>query len=310
MAVTLSRPPSYHGQYPDYRPSSSSTNIPAASILSPSSDSYNSATTLPSISIFNFSDLRDRMTAFSTKFDAFLDRSRRQVLSERNEYRGRLSELREDQSSTLKALSALQSTHKAHAQATQQQSAELRDLHSTIATITARRDAVAAGKERLQLRIEEAKRRIDVRREAQREFAERFERQKGRDGPEVGFWEGILGMRLESAANDNGNKEGWVRVVFWELPTNTTSSTSTSTASSTGMQKNANANCSTGTGEAWFELDCSSDEYRLGRCVPSLKSERSEDVLERLNGEGDIGAFLKRMRGLIVEVLTGGDREK
>lgn len=42
---------------------------------------------------FNFDDLRRRMTDFSTKFDAYLERGRRQVLSERNSFRARLSEL-------------------------------------------------------------------------------------------------------------------------------------------------------------------------------------------------------------------------
>lgn len=42
---------------------------------------------------FNFDDLRRRMAEFTNKFDAYLERGRRQVLSERNSFRARLSEL-------------------------------------------------------------------------------------------------------------------------------------------------------------------------------------------------------------------------
>jgi kinetochore protein Spc25 len=42
---------------------------------------------------FNFEDLRARMTAFTAKFDAFIEKGRKRVLEERNEFKARLSEL-------------------------------------------------------------------------------------------------------------------------------------------------------------------------------------------------------------------------
>lgn len=42
---------------------------------------------------FNFEDLRRRMAEFTTKFDAFIENGRKQVLRERNEFRARLGEL-------------------------------------------------------------------------------------------------------------------------------------------------------------------------------------------------------------------------
>ena len=50
------------------------------------------ATQLPSVD-FNFEDLRQRMAAFTVKFDAFIERGRKRVLEERNEFRGRLGEI-------------------------------------------------------------------------------------------------------------------------------------------------------------------------------------------------------------------------
>jgi hypothetical protein len=50
------------------------------------------STQLPSVD-FNFEDLRQRMAAFTVKFDAFIEKGRKRVLEDRNEFRGRLSEL-------------------------------------------------------------------------------------------------------------------------------------------------------------------------------------------------------------------------
>jgi hypothetical protein len=54
--------------------------------------SDNPLTQLPRVD-FNFEDLRQRMTAFTVKFDAFIEKGRKRVLEERNEFRGRLGEL-------------------------------------------------------------------------------------------------------------------------------------------------------------------------------------------------------------------------
>jgi len=54
--------------------------------------SDNPLTQLPTVD-FNFDDLRRRMADFTVKFDAFIERGRKRVLEERNEFRGRLGEL-------------------------------------------------------------------------------------------------------------------------------------------------------------------------------------------------------------------------
>ena len=70
-------------------PFSTSTSSRAAIPLSPQS---NPLTQLPNVD-FGFDDLRQRMSAFSVKFDAFIERGRKRVLEERNEFRERLGEL-------------------------------------------------------------------------------------------------------------------------------------------------------------------------------------------------------------------------
>lgn len=50
------------------------------------------ADTLPNIN-FGFDDLRDRMTKFTAKFDAFIEQGRKRVLEERNQFRMNVAEL-------------------------------------------------------------------------------------------------------------------------------------------------------------------------------------------------------------------------
>lgn len=56
-----------------------------------SADAPSMADSLPSIN-FGFEDLRNRMAQFSAKFDAFIERGRKQVLEERNQFRINLTE--------------------------------------------------------------------------------------------------------------------------------------------------------------------------------------------------------------------------
>lgn len=49
-------------------------------------------TQLPTVD-FNFEDLRRRMADFTVRFDAFIEKGRKRVLEERNEFRGRLGEI-------------------------------------------------------------------------------------------------------------------------------------------------------------------------------------------------------------------------
>ena len=70
-------------------PFSASASSRAAAPMSPQPHPL---TQLPNVD-FNFEDLRQRMSAFTVKFDAFIERGRKRVLEERNEFRERLGEL-------------------------------------------------------------------------------------------------------------------------------------------------------------------------------------------------------------------------
>jgi len=57
-----------------------------------SSDAPSMADQLPSVN-FNFEDLRERMARFTSRFDDFIERGRKRVLEERNQFRMNVTEL-------------------------------------------------------------------------------------------------------------------------------------------------------------------------------------------------------------------------
>lgn len=74
--------------------STSGMRPPLASATAPSM-----ADSLPSIN-FGFEDLRSRMAQFTAQFDAFIERGRKQVLEERNQFKSGLAELQGGSSHT------------------------------------------------------------------------------------------------------------------------------------------------------------------------------------------------------------------
>ena len=57
-----------------------------------SAEAPSMADSLPSID-FGFEDLRDRMARFTVRFDEFIEKGRKRVLEERNQFRINLAEL-------------------------------------------------------------------------------------------------------------------------------------------------------------------------------------------------------------------------
>lgn len=75
------------------------------------------ADSLPSIN-FGFEDLRNRMAQFTVKFDAFIERGRKQVLEERNQFHINLAELQGALSDTPLSNPSLTDKHRGRTDAT------------------------------------------------------------------------------------------------------------------------------------------------------------------------------------------------
>jgi kinetochore protein Spc25 len=64
----------------------------SASMRASSHDAPSMADQLPSIN-FGFDDLRSRMNQFTARFDDFIEKGRRRVLEERNQFRMNVAEV-------------------------------------------------------------------------------------------------------------------------------------------------------------------------------------------------------------------------
>ncbi|KAG5292771.1 kinetochore protein spc25 [Histoplasma ohiense] len=238
-----------------------------------SADAPSMADQLPSIN-FGFEDLRSRMAQFTAKFDSFIERGRKQVLEERNQFRVNLAELQEDRRLKQKDIEILDLKSQTHAQTLQKEAAEAAEMHEAIAAITAQRDARLATRDRFKQQIDETQRTINQRLEAQKAHSRQLDAQARLNTPELEFWQDYLCLRIEGAG-----REDRLRIVYTHL-----------------VEKDWER-------EAWFELGTASRDYEVFHCRPKLERAAVEQELMVVNDDRDFGAFLKRMRRLFVAAM-------
>ncbi|KAI9737752.1 MAG: kinetochore-associated Ndc80 complex subunit spc25 [Cirrosporium novae-zelandiae] len=238
-----------------------------------SADAPSMADTLPSIN-FGFEDLRDRMAKFTMRFDEFIERGRKHVLEERNQFRMNVTELQEDQRLKRKSIEILSLKSQTHAQILQKEAQETAEMHAAISAITLQRNRNAETRDRLLQSIAATQKAIDEKLAAQRDHAKNMDAQASLNGPELEFWENNLGMRIEGAGMD-----GRIKFVFDKL-----------------VQGKEDQ-------EGWVELDLDKRDYEIVYCRPKLDKEELNRVLDRLNETRALAGFLKDMRGLFVKAL-------
>ncbi|KAI1905739.1 kinetochore-associated Ndc80 complex subunit spc25 [Ophidiomyces ophidiicola] len=238
-----------------------------------SADAPSMADQLPALN-FGFEDLRARMAQFTTKFDAFIERGRKQVLEERNQFRVNLAELQEDRRMKQKDIEILALKTQTHAQTLQKETMEAAEMNEAIAMISQQCDTQLVTRDRLKQQIEETQKTINQRLEAQKAHARHLESQARLNVPELEFWQDYLCLRIEGAG-----REDRLKVVYSHL-----------------LEKDWEK-------EAWFELGTSSREYEVFRCRPKLERGAIERELDIINEDRDFGAFLKRMRKLFVAAM-------
>ncbi|KAJ6036054.1 kinetochore protein spc25 [Penicillium herquei] len=142
-----------------------------------SADAPSMADSLPNIN-FGFEDLRNRMAHFTAKFDAFIERGRKQVLEERNQFHINLAELQ----------------------------------------VTMERDSRLTKRDRLKQQIAETQKAINQRLEAQKAHAKQLDAQSRLNNPELEFWQDYLCLRIEGAGRDDRLKFVYSHIVEkdWE----------------------------------------------------------------------------------------------
>ncbi|KAE8321037.1 putative kinetochore protein spc25 [Aspergillus sergii] len=238
-----------------------------------SADAPSMADSLPSIN-FGFEDLRNRMAQFTARFDAFIEKGRKQILEERNQFKIGLAELQEDQRMKQRDIEILNLKSQTHDQTIQKEAAEAAEMHGTIASITMERDSRLAKRDRLKQQINETQKAINQKLEAQKAHARHLDAQARLNIPELEFWQDYLCLRIEGAG-----REDRLKFIFSHL-----------------LEKDWEA-------EAWFELGTSSRDYDVFHTRPKVDRDALNRELDILNEDRDFGAFLKRMRRLLVEAM-------
>nr|OQO28250.1 hypothetical protein B0A51_05400 [Rachicladosporium sp. CCFEE 5018] len=240
------------------------------SFAPPSRAPLSMADTLPSAD-FNFDDLRQRMSAFTLRFDDFIAKGRKRVLEERNAFRANVAELEESHRSAAQQISSLQTASSTHATTLEKESAEKEDLESAITQLQSQRTSHLALRTELQTSLSHSKIRLAALRAQQAEHQSAIAAQARENAPELAFWERTLGLRVEGAGGEV------LRFVF------------------DGLRDE----------EVWFELNTGSEEFEVVATEPGVEAESVRRVVEEANERKNLGGLLKGMRGLLGDAVKG-----
>ncbi|KAF2102849.1 kinetochore protein Spc25 [Rhizodiscina lignyota] len=248
--------------------STSAIHAPFSSATAPSM-----ADSLPNIN-FGFKELRDRMDSFTFRFDQFIERGRKRVLEEGNQFRINVAELQKDQHMRKRNIEIMTLKTATYAQTVAKESQETAEMHSAINNLTSQRDDRLAQRDALKQQIAEVQKDIAARRSAQQSHQRYLNQQSRFNMPELDFWQDYLCMRIEGAGAVDRLKFVFTHVceADWEK-------------------------------EAWFELGTGSRDYQIFRCSPKLERRELEQLLDKLNEGRDLTPFLKGIRALFVQAL-------
>ncbi|KAF1810413.1 hypothetical protein P152DRAFT_483877 [Eremomyces bilateralis CBS 781.70] len=237
------------------------------------SNAISMADNLPSVD-FKFDELRERMARFTVRFDDFIERGRKRVLEERNQFRMNVAEMQEDHRIKNRDVEILQLKTTSHVQSVAKESQETNEMHSAITSLTTQRDEHATHRDALLAHISSVQATIASRKAAQQAHARHLSQQARFNVPELDFWENNLCMRIEGAGAVDRLKFVFTHVceTDWER-------------------------------EAWFELGTGSRDYQVFSARPKLEREDIERCVEKLNESRDLAPFLKGMRELFIRVM-------
>lgn len=149
-------------------------------------------------------------------------------------------------------------------------------MNEAIRLLTEQKEDHLARRDRLRADITSIQSSIKQKREAQAIHQRTLEAQARHNIPELRFWEHCLGLRIEASGSGVDDQLRFVFVCIDERDEGK---------------------------EAWFELQMGGKEYEVVESKPRLESESLDAVVESLNENREIGAFLKGMRGLFMETF-------
>ncbi|KAF8458896.1 chromosome segregation protein Spc25-domain-containing protein [Terfezia claveryi] len=233
----------------------------------------NPALTLPAVN-FGFDELRDQMNRFTLRFDDFIEKGRRRLLEEKNEFARNMAEDKEIAREMRTQMEYFKEKEREVQEQSHRESTEVTDTQSTITTMTRTHNTLLTTQHSLNTHLSTLTSNLSSLRQHHLNQRNNLTALSTHNMPELNFWESSLGLRIEGAGVADH-----LKIVFthiderdWER-------------------------------EFSFVVSLGGREYLVVMCRPKLKEEWVGGVVERLNGSRGFGAFLKEMRGGFVELV-------
>ncbi|KAL1306748.1 hypothetical protein AAFC00_005413 [Neodothiora populina] len=229
--------------------------------------------TLPNTN-FGFDDLRERMAQFTVRFDDFIERGRKRLLEERNQFRLNLAELQESQRARKRQLEDISNKTIAHENQLEREAQEQEEMQQAISHLESQREEQQARRDDLRSQISELQKAIQVRRQAQQSHQRKLDSQARHNLPELHFWESHLCMRIDGSEDADKLNFTYTHI----------------------DEQDWSRECS-------FQLLMSGTQYSIPSTEPKLEPDAVDAVVERLVESRQLAPFLKAMRSLFVHAI-------
>ncbi|KAF8544095.1 chromosome segregation protein Spc25-domain-containing protein [Trichophaea hybrida] len=233
------------------------------------------AATLPSID-FGFETLRERMSQFTKRFDAFIENGRKSLLEEKNEFAKNMSEDKDRQRGLKTELEYYQAKELEIKEQEAKEKEEVTEAENAIAVMEHKKRMKDDHKESLLAQIEETKLAIEKKRAIRAAERQALALQQTRNKPELEFWEDHLGMKIEGAGVADQ-----LKIIYTHL-----------------VDPDWNK-------EFWFVVSMMSRDYEVIKCRPKLDPDEVTRVVDKLNETREFSPFLKDMRQLFKKTAVG-----
>ncbi|KAI5809008.1 chromosome segregation protein Spc25-domain-containing protein [Peziza echinospora] len=235
---------------------------------------------LPVINL-GFDELRERMNRFTIRFDEFIEKGRRRLLVEKNEFARNVTEDKD----SMRAMRAKIEHYKERERELQEQSAreleETTETERTILEMSRKRQQKLDYRDSLQAQLSTLEHAITTKRALRSRERASLAALSSHNLPELTFWEDHLCMRIEGAGAADHLRIVYTHILDsdWER-------------------------------EASFVVNMTTREYRVEQVRPRMAGKGGEEGVERatrrLNESRNFAAFLKEMRMGFVEAAEAG----
>ncbi|RPB14475.1 hypothetical protein P167DRAFT_603934 [Morchella conica CCBAS932] len=227
--------------------------------------------TLPLIN-FGFEELRDRMVRFTVNFDEYIERNRKRILEERNEFAKNIVEDKDTQRMLKKEIEHYKQKEKDVAEIVAKEDQEAAEAEQAISEMARKKQCKEEQRTHLLAQIEETREAIRKKRKMRAAERKILSSQASRNAPELLFWEDYLGMRIEGAGVTDHLKFVFTHIIDSDW-----------------------------TKEFSFIVNMVTRDYEVIQCRPKVDKTKIDDVVDKLNESRDFSLFLKGMRQLFKE---------